>query len=255
MYTDAHLHLVDLEAREGAFWNTILPFEWRGAVVAHDIEEFKISQTIRQKIGATVCGFGIHPQNPIWDTADFLSVLASTRQIDFVGEAGFDFFGDTAQRERTAENIAVQRGIFEFQVGLAFKYSLPLLIHTRKAMDILMGYGKSLKKLPSVIFHSWPGRLVEADGLAKKGINAFFSIGTPILRDAKHSIESCAGIESSRLLAETDAPWQVPRDEPFTRREKIVDITKAMANARDVKEEKMAELLVRNFRAAFFTEI
>ena len=81
-------------------------------------------------------------------------------------------------------------------------------------MDLLLGYGPRLKRLPAVIFHGWPGRYQDAQALLKKGIPAYFSFGTTLLRSAKHAIETCSSLPAERILSETDAPWQPPEEKP-----------------------------------------
>jgi len=223
--------------------------------VAHDTEEFKISEALRQSLPPTVAGFGIHPQGIRWDTADFLCNLAENGKISFIGEAGFDFFGDRPERIRNEENLKAQREIFEFQLALADHASLPLLLHVRKAMDIVLGYGPRLKRLPALIFHGWPGSLQDAQALAKKGIPAYFSFGTTLLRSAKHAIETCSSVPIDRILSETDAPWQPPAGETWTKPWHIVAVSAAMARIRNLSDDEMLSQLAANFAAAFGTKV
>ena len=251
VYSDAHLHLDDLLERDPEFFLRMPSPDWRGAVVAHDIEEFNRSEALRRKIPETIAGFGIHPQAPQWDTADFLATLAEQKKIGFIGEAGFDFFGDRPERVRNEENIDRQRRVFEFQLALAAHHGLPLLIHARKAMDLVLGYGKEMRKLPAVIFHGWPGRLQEAESLLGKGIPAYFSFGTPILRGAKHAIETCDGLSADRILSETDAPWQPPAGALWTNPWHIAAVVEVIASRRNMDLEAASLLLRENFIKAF----
>lgn len=254
VYSDAHLHLDDLLDRDPEFFLRMPSPDWRGAVVSHDIEEFHRSEAVRMKIPKTIAGFGIHPQATRWDTADFLAALAEQKKIGFIGEAGFDFFGDRPERVRNEENLGRQRQAFEFQLSLAGHHGLPLLIHARKAMDLILGYGKAMKKLPAVIFHGWPGRLQEAEALLKKGIPAYFSFGTPLLRGAKHAIETCAALPADRILSETDAPWQSPIGAPWTNPWHIAAVAEVIASRRNLRTEAAESLLRDNFNKAFGLE-
>jgi TatD DNase family protein len=184
---------------------------------------------------------------------DFLAMLARTRGIAFVGEAGFDFFGDRPERTREASAYNAQRRAFEHQLHIAITNTLPLLIHIRKATDILMGYSAELKKLPSVIFHGWPGRLAEANTILSRGVPAFFSFGTTLLRGAPHALESLKGLPLQTLLSETDAPWQKPKDMTYTDLSCIIPIVKTMALERGIEEHTMRCELRSNFLKAFIT--
>lgn len=245
------MHLADIKARDPKFMLDLPHSEWRGAVVAHDMAEFEISEALRASLPPTIAGFGIHPQGIRWDTADFLCALAENGKIAFIGEAGFDFFGDRPERIRNEENLRAQREIFEFQLALADRRGLPLLIHTRKAMDLMLGYGPKLKRLPAVIFHGWPGHLQDAQALLKKGIPAFFSFGTTLLWSAKHAIETCSSVPLDRLLSETDAPWQPPPGEAWTNPGQIAAVVASIARIRNLSEDEMLEHLAENFAAAF----
>jgi TatD DNase family protein len=251
VHSDAHLHLVDLAEREPGFGSRLAGKDWVGAAASHDSAEFERSEKIGETLPPTVAGFGIHPQGIREDTMGFLAELASERRIAFIGEAGFDFFGNRPERVRNEENLKAQRRCFEFQLGLAIRHGLPLLIHSRKSTDLLLGYGRQLSRLPAVIFHGWPGRLDEARAFLLKGVPAYFSFGTTLLRDARHAMESCSALPPERLLSETDAPWQPPRGAEWTGAELIADVEIAMAALRGVKAADLEPLLRRNFEAAF----
>ncbi len=255
MYCDAHLHPFDLSRNDPAGWNILPSPEWRGAVVSHDIREYAHTQELRRLLPPTFNGFGIHPQDPRQDTMEFISGLSSRREIDYIGEAGFDFFGDTPLRVRNEDNLRQQRAIFEFQAALAEKHDLPLIIHSRKGMDLILGYGRQLRRLRSVIFHSWPGRILETQAFLKQGINAYFSFGTTLLRGARHAIESCDGLDTRRILSETDAPWQPPRGCVWTRAEKIVEVVDVIASVRRIPADEAQRVLADNFFTAFGRQI
>jgi TatD DNase family protein len=253
MFSDAHLHLVDLEKENPGFFSRLPSRDWIGAVAAHDAEEFERSELLRSMLPKSIAGFGIHPQAPREDTMDLLAENARSGKIAFIGEAGFDFFGDIPERQRTASSIEAQRKAFEYQLKTAQRYNLPLLIHIRKATDILMGYAGELKKLPSVIFHGWPGRLIEANTFLLRGVPAYFSFGTTLLRGASHALESLKGLPLNHILSETDAPWQRPLGMAYTDLSCIIPIVKTMALARKIEEEQMQFQLRENFAHAFIT--
>jgi len=254
MYCDAHIHLVDLNERQPGFASKTLRFPWRGAAASHDPAEFLQSEELREKLPPTLAGFGIHPQNPDMRNADFLSSLCNERKIQFIGEAGFDFFGDVPPRSRSPEAIRRQTEAFLFQVSLAVRAQLPLVVHLRKATDVFMAYGRELGSIPSVILHCWPGRLEEAKMILKKGVNAYFSFGTPLLRDSKHAMESPTGLPATRVLSETDAPWQPPHGAAWTRLEHIADVVDKMAKVLQMESKEIEPILEKNFAAAYLLD-
>ncbi len=254
MYCDAHIHLVDLEGREPGFARKSLQFSWRGAVVSHDPAEFLQSEALRAKMPPTIAGFGIHPQNPDMQNATFLSSLCDEKKIQFIGETGFDSLATGRFDPEIPMPCANSRGILISGPPSPAAPQLPLVVHLRKATDVFMAYGRELDGVPSVIFHCWPGRLEEAKMILKKGINAYFSFGTPLLRDSKHAIESLVGLSVSRILSETDAPWQPPHGSAWTRLEHIVDVTDKMARVLEIDSKALAPLLEKNFAAAYLLD-
>jgi TatD DNase family protein len=83
-------------------------------------------------------------------------------------------------------------------------------------MHKIFAHTGELKKAPPVIFHSWPGTLGEGEALLRRGVNAYFSFGAPVLGSRKETRRCCALLPPERLLLETDAPYQPPRGKTFS---------------------------------------
>ena len=256
MPVDAHIHFANLFQRDPEF-----PGRFSSAAIAscgasHDPEEFAWSEAFRESLRAgggplPRLSYGIHPQAPRMEQAEFLDSLARGGRIDVIGEAGFDFFGDRPEFTRGPETLAIQRRAFEFQIDLALKTGLPLLVHLRKAMDLAFEYARPLSRLPAVIFHSWPGTPGEALALLGRGVEAFFSFGAIVINGHKRAASSLAAIPASTILSETDAPWQPPRGEAFCRFEAIGPIVAAMAAIRLLDAEAMEAQIAANWVRAF----
>ncbi len=265
MLTDAHLHFGDLAGRDPGFLAG-LPRPWLGCAASHDEPEFLATERLAAGLAAGSAGadggapggearailsFGIHPQWAVWKNADFLASLATSGRIAAIGEAGFDFFGDRPERVRDAENEVAQRGVFEYQLGLAESRGLPMVLHLRKATDLAFGYAARLRRLPAVVLHSYSGTLREAEALLARGVEAWFSFGATVLNGHKRAIEACAGLPAERLLAETDAPWQPPRGEAACLPAHIARVLAGMAAIRGTETRALEERLEANFRAAY----
>lgn len=255
MLADAHIHLVNLLDRDPGFPER-RPASWTCCAASHDDEEWQRSEALRERLPSFIASFGIHPQWAVWKNAGLLERLCGEGKIKAIGEAGFDFFGDHPERIRTAENEKTQREIFEFQLELGRKFGLPLLLHLRKAMDLSFEYASGLKALPAAIFHSYSGSARDAESLLKRGINAFFSFGAPILNGNKRAMEACALVPGNRILAETDAPWQPPRSDifdpqRFCKAEDLQLVVNGIAKLRGLPEEKVEEITEKNFKKAF----
>jgi TatD DNase family protein len=255
MLADAHIHLADLALREPGFPEAAAGLAWIGCAASHSAPELAASEALRARLAAaglqTVASFGIHPQALGWAHAKLLESLALGGRIAAVGEAGFDFFGDRPERVRSAENEGAQRAAFEFQLGLAERAGLPLLLHLRKAMDLAFEYSPRLTRLPAAIFHSYPGTLGEAEALLRRGVDAYFSFGAVIMNGHKRAAEACAALPTERLLAETDAPWQPPRGSAHCSLGDIGRVVAAMASLRGAEAGELEARLEANFRRAY----
>lgn len=269
MLADAHIHLACLLERDPSFPERFAEHLaergaalkageplWTCCAASHDEPEWKVSESLRPRLPPFVSSFGIHPQWAVWKNADFLASLCAERRIAAIGEAGFDFFGDAPERVRNEENERAQRAVFEYQLGLAHKHGLPMLLHLRKAMDLAFEYAPRLKLIPAAVFHSFSGSPRDAETLLARGVNAYFSFGAPILNGNKRAAASCASVPADRLLAETDAPWQPPRTEDFDpgrycKAEDLSLVATGIAALRGINRVELEPLLAANFRRAF----
>jgi len=199
--------------------------------------------------------YGIHPQivKSSYLKSDFpteltyLENLLSEKKIVAVGECGFDFFTPEFKASATEQEI-----VFKEQLRLAQKYGVPLLLHLRKSIEKIFSYSGELKKLPSVIFHSFPGTLREAESLKKHGINAFFSFGKPILNGKKSAIECVKNLPLQNIIFETDAPYQTLKGEKETLPGDIKKVYQRACELRKISLEEMTESILENFMRAYF---
>jgi TatD DNase family protein len=212
--------------------------------------------------------FAVHPQLPsarlssgqlpkpttnFRDSLELLETLAAEHRIAAVGETGFDLYSAEFK-----ETEAIQDDLFTAHLEIALRYDIPIVIHVRRAMHKIFPHAKKLKKLPAVVFHSWPGVPEEAFSLLNKGIRAFFSFGTTLLLNHKNAIRSCAALPAEHLLLETDAPYQPLRGNTFSRWKDIRAILAAAAairkeagSAHGNEAAELEEIVDRNFFGVF----
>lgn len=205
--------------------------------------------------------FAIHPQLPASDmwNAEFadehlalLESLAKEGRLGAIGEVGFDLYNDEF---RSTEKL--QDEIFAAHLETALKYDLPMVLHVRRAMHKVFAYTTVLKKLPAVIFHSWPGTMGEGESLLRRGVNAYFSFGTVITLNHKEAIRCCAAFPAERLLTETDAPYQGLRGAAFSRWADLPLILKTAALLRKTAgkpgsdADDLEQIVEENFKRAF----
>ncbi len=245
MYADAHIHLFDLATLAGeepviAPGSLVCASSWRR-------EEFEWHERYSlARPGSVFLSFGVHPQEPDEDELGYLTELVDGGRLSAVGECGFDrFTAEYRSQERR------QRAVWDVQVDLARRAGLPLVVHCRKAMDLVFADAKRLSALSAVVFHGWPGSPTEAASLLARGVNAYFSAGKGLLRGDRSLAATVVSAPAERLLAETDAPWMTLRGEARSEPADIAAVTERIAALRCGELNGTIELLRGNFRKAF----
>ncbi|MCF0243090.1 MAG: TatD family hydrolase [Treponema sp.] len=243
IFCDAHFHFTDSLKFGGLDRNFKIE---KGCASCHSLKEAEdcISQGV-------IFSFGIHPQNLDINLIRVLETLLLNKKhngLCAIGECGFDFY--TPELKASSE---LQKKMFSVQVELAQENNLPLVIHCRKANEMLFENTLVLRKLPAVLFHSFMGSLVEAESLIKKGINGYFSFGKQIFNGNKNAVSCVKNLPIERLLLETDAPYQFLKGERFT---KCSEIEKIYFGAYELRNEKKAfedftENLYKNFKCLY----
>lgn len=238
MLCDSHLHIAECE--------NFIPAHFCCSC-AHSKEEFFIQEEIALKSGGKVlCAFGLHPQKPLLENADFLETLLTQKRIIALGETGFDFF--TPELKSCAVQ---QKKAFEVCLEFAMAHRVPLVIHDRKALDLVFFYSAGLKKCASVVFHSFAFTARDAASILSHGINAYFSFGKPLLNGNKKSIGCVKELPLEKILLETDAPYQTLKGEEKTTPMQIKQVYEKACEIRGMNMENLENCVLKNFFAAF----
>jgi TatD DNase family protein len=214
---------------------------------SHSIEELDTSIGIAREFpGSVFLSFGIHPQNPDELLIPALEQALAAHTLHAIGETGFDLF--TAEYKA---DIRRQEHAWRIQTDLAVQYSMPVIIHCRKALHLMFRDSAILAKIPACVFHSFAGSPVEAVSLLRRGVNAYFSFGKPLLNNNKRAASCVRELPSDRILAETDAPYQRLKNEEKTLPEDIVRVHERIAEIRGITVGEAAAAASRNFFAVF----
>lgn len=238
-YHDAHIHLAQCGP---------LPEDISCVSCAHSREEFfEQERCAKEGEGRVLCAFGLHPQGPDLEYAPFLEELLSEKRICAIGETGFDLYNDEFKA-----TLPLQEKAFEVCLSLALEYCVPLIVHNRKAIDLIFRYAPRLKRVKSVVFHSFAFTPNEAASLLRHGINAYFSFGKQLLNGNKKSISCVSEIDISRILFETDAPFQTLKGERMTKPAEIRSVYERACEIRSISREELCVRVENTFKRAFF---
>jgi TatD DNase family protein len=163
-----------------------------------------------------------------------------------VGETGLDYY-----RNPPAEQRALQRARFDYQLELAGRHDLPVVIHTRNAeqdtLDLLRAH-PGVRGVLHCFTESWDMAAQALD------LGYYVSIsGIVTFRNAENVREVARQVPRDRLLVETDSPWLAPvphrgrTNEPAF----VTDTAAYLAELRGWSLEAFAEITTRNFEALF----
>ncbi|MBI4947242.1 MAG: TatD family hydrolase [Bacteroidetes bacterium] len=161
-----------------------------------------------------------------------------------VGETGTDLYWDKTFIEQ-------QKTALAFQINLAKKYRLPMIIHIRNSFDATFEVLEKELSLPAGIFHCFSGNTEHA----KRAVEMGFLLGIGGVITFKNSgLEKVVSeINLDKLVLETDAPYLAPipfrgkRNEPAYLKyiaEKIAEIKKTTV-------EEVIEATGRNAKELF----
>ncbi len=260
MLTDTHCHLdfnrfdedrdqVIHRAREVGLIRLLNP----GITVQSSRTAINLAEMYQEVFAA----IGVHPNDGLsWDETSITALrdLAAHPKVVAIGEIGLDYYRDRTPRE-------LQRRIFQEQLELAAEMALPVVIHSREAMQdvvsILSAWQaelfrskSSLADRPGVL-HSFSGDQQAAEQV--RGSNFMIGITGPVTFQNTADLQQLVASQPlSSLLIETDAPFLTPhpyrgkRNEPSRVRfvaEKIAELhQKSYDNITKITAQNAARL-------------
>ena len=148
---------------------------------------------------------GLHPCYVKADYETELKIVddyLSRFQFFGIGECGLDFYWDKTF-------VKEQYIALEYQIQLAIKYQLPIILHTRNAtqetIDVIR---KNKTKNLKGIFHCFGGTIAEAQQIIELGF--YLGIGGVVTYKNAGLDKVLADIDLKHIVLETDAPYLTP---------------------------------------------
>ena len=170
----------------------------------------EVLELTAQYPGKIFPAMGIHPTRSIyekWSDRKKLDAFAKMPGVIAIGECGLDYHYKREEQHRLKQHLW-----FIYQLNLAWKRKLPVILHVRDAHEDALRILKwhPARKLGGVI-HCFYGSKEIAEQYRKLGYH--FGIGGSVLQleeRAKYLWEAIAHIPLDRILLETDAPFILP---------------------------------------------
>ncbi len=231
MLFDTHCHL-DTEAfdadRDAVFARAQAAGVGRFLNPAYDLESSRRAVALAQARPNVAAAVGVHPnQSEVLDDAalDLLGELSTEHGVAAIGEIGLDYHWQTVPHER-------QKAAFIRQLGLARECQLPVIIHSRQAMDDTLDILEREFAGRPLVLHSFAGDLAQLARALDLGFHIGIS-GPVTYPNAAQTRDVVRAVPLDRLILETDAPYLSPqrhrgkRNEPAYVRlvaEKVADV-------------------------------
>jgi TatD DNase family protein len=168
-------------------------------LASSDFESSKNNLKLANKYDFLYPTIGIHPQSPA-DKIDKLEDLIN-KKVVAIGECGLDYSEDDFDKNNQIIN-------FKKQIGLAQKYSLPLIIHARKAVDETIDVLSDYKNI-SGVFHCYAGGNKRIKKILNLGDCWFFGIDGNLTYEVG-LVDVVKNIPKDKLILETDCPYLTP---------------------------------------------
>lgn len=248
MLTDTHCHLFkeyfsDLdEVIKNAEYAGVMRF----ISAADNIESMNEMLELSTKYENVYIAIGIHPENCGEDPSildDILKSNSDNKKIVAIGEIGLDYYYGKDTRDRQLE-------IFDYQLSLAEKYNLPVVIHSREAtLDTI----NTLKnhKVRGVI-HCFSGSKETALEYIKMGM--YIGVGGVMTFKNSKLDEIIKELPLDRIVLETDSPYLTP--EPYRKYSNepkyVRTIAEYLAELKNINISEVEKTTENNVSEIFF---
>lgn len=191
---------------------------------------------------------GLHPGSVYHDFHTELEIVEQCLEKEkfvAIGEIGIDLY-----RDKTFINEQIE--VFSLQLSLAKKYNLPVIIHSRNALNEIIRILNE-KKYSDVkaVFHCFPGNYEQAAYLTKKGY--LLGIGGVVTYKNSGLARIVKELPLEFILLETDAPYLPPVPYRGKRNESafIKVIAEFVAAIKNCSFEEVANVTTKNASSFF----
>ena len=160
-----------------------------------------------------------------------------------VGEIGLDYY-------HTKDNRDSQIELFESMLNLAEKHHLPVIVHSRKAMQDTFDVLKGHDVVGSL--HCYQGSVEMARQFIKLGF--YIGVGGPVTNENNKKTRKVVNeIDVTHMLVETDSPYLPPQQKKgeINTPLNIGYVTGKIAEELDMNEYEVIEITTKNARTLF----
>ena len=177
----------------------------------------------------------------LWKTIEEIKEkVKQNNKVVAIGEIGLDYYWNEQNKE-------LQKIAFIKQIQLANELELPIVIHTREAVQDTLDILKQNEVKQKGIFHCCPLNRELVKEALKLGF--YISLAGPItFKNSKNADEIIGMIPNEKILIETDSPYLSPeplrgkRNDPRN----VKYIAQKIAEVKNVSTEEIAKITYQN---------
>ncbi|NLB82154.1 MAG: TatD family hydrolase, partial [Clostridiaceae bacterium] len=216
--------------------------------VGSDIKTSKQSITLSNDYPFVYATVGVHPhyaENITQADLATLEQLAGKPKVVAIGEIGLDYYYDNSPRD-------IQRYWFEQQLTLAQRLNMPVVIHTRKAIEDTLKIVQASRV--KGVFHCFSESAEIAEQVVKMGFYISFG-GTLTYKNARHAVEAAKVTPLDKIIIETDCPYLPPEGHRGERNDSSLMrlVCEKLADIKGVSFEEAAHATFENAKRVYNT--
>lgn len=249
MLYDTHAHLNDeafAEDAEAALVRALDAGVTKINIVGCDPQMSAKAVEMAEKYDAVYAVVGIHPSDADkYDEAveEQLRQWAALEKVVAIGEIGLDYhFEDDVDHD-------IQREVFRRQLCLASELNMPVVIHSRDAMDDTVRIIREEQPEGGFrgVFHCFSGSWEQAKVCLKLGFYIGFD-GPLTFKNSRKLPKVASEMPLERLLIETDCPYMAPEPVRGRRNEPayVKHIAAKVAQLRGISPEDAGRISYEN---------
>ncbi|PKP23273.1 MAG: hydrolase TatD [Bacteroidetes bacterium HGW-Bacteroidetes-21] len=243
--THTHLYLEDFKDDIGIVIQNALQNDIQKMLLPNiDMDSVEPMLNLHQQFkDCTYIMTGLHPTSvdKAWRTTlnNILTTIEKQAKPIAVGEAGIDLYWDKTFVEE-------QKEAFIFQIEYAINNNLPIVIHSRNSLDLIIEMIKPYQGKLRGVFHCFPGHVQQAIQLVDQGF--YLGLGGVVTYKNAKMAEVAAQLPLESIILETDAPFLSPQGKRGQRNESanIKDIALFIAEKRNTDFETICKVTTAN---------
>lgn len=249
---DTHAHYDDIKFDEDReeLLKKIYEFGVKKYVnVGCDINTSKKSIELAKTHSFIYASCGVHPseikEEKYIEQIKEIEELAKNEKVVAIGEIGLDYHWNE-------DNKKLQKETFLNQIEIANKLKLPIIIHTREAIQDTIEILKTNKIENGGILHCCPFNKDLVETGLRAGLYIAFG-GTCTFKNSKNANEIIEIVPMEKMLIETDSPYLAPEPKRGTRNDSrnLEFVINKISQVKNMDSEEVANKTFENAMKIF----